>query len=74
MAPTVEYWLDNGVAFRVVELGAENTETAEMVYERREHVVVDNVPMFLFTGAEWAFLRQHEAEVIEYLKERGDAA
>ncbi len=22
----------------------------------------------LFTGAEWAFVRQHEAEIVEYLK------
>jgi hypothetical protein len=39
-----------------------------MVYEKRERVVVDNVPMFLFTGAEWAFVRQHEAEIVAYLK------
>ncbi len=66
--PAIDYWQENGVVFHVAELGAENTDTGEMVYERRERVVIDNVPMFLFTGAEWAYFREHEAEVIEYLK------
>ena len=70
----IEYWIGNGVRFRVVEIGAENRETAEMVYEKRPRVVVDDAPMFLFTGMEWGWLRKHEAEIVEYLKRRGPRA
>ncbi len=74
ISPTVQdavlYWEANGVRFRIDLLGAKNVETGETVYERREHIVVDNVPPFLMTGAEWAYLRQHEAEFIRYLKQR----
>ena len=75
VSPTVQdaiiYWEANGVRFRIDLLGAKNTETGETVYERRERVVVDNAPLFLLTAPEWAYLRQHEAEFIRYLKDRG---
>ena len=64
------YWEANGVRFRIDLLGAENSMTGETVYERRERVVVDNAPLFLLTAPEWAYLRQHEAEFIRYLKGR----
>ena len=66
----ITYWEANGVRFRIDLLGAENVETGETVYERRERVVVDNAPLFLMTAPEWAYLRQHEAEFIRYLKGR----
>jgi hypothetical protein len=70
----IEYWIENGVTFRVVEIGAKNIETGEIVYEKHPRVEVVNVPMFLFTGAEWGWLREHEAEIIEYLKGQGPRA
>ena len=70
----ITYWEANGeangVRFRIASLGAANVGTGETVYERRERIVVDNAPLFLLTAPEWAYLRQHEAEFIRYLKGR----
>jgi len=65
----VDYLRENGVVFRIETLGLENTETGELVYEKRPRIVLGNIPLSLYTGAEWGALRQFEAEIIEYLGE-----
>jgi hypothetical protein len=66
----VTEWEANGVVFRVENVVAVN-EFDEVIYEKKPRLILDNVPLFLYVAAEVAWLREHEDEVIEYLRERG---
>jgi hypothetical protein len=65
----VTEWEANGVVFRVEDAGATN-EFDEVIYERKPRLILDNVPIFIFFAAEVAWLRENEAEVIQYLREQ----
>ncbi len=66
----VTEWEENGVVFRVEDVVVLN-ELDEVVHEKKQRLILDNVPLFIFSAAEIAWLRENEAEVIEYLRERG---
>jgi hypothetical protein len=65
----VTEWEANGVAFRVEDVVVLN-ELDEVIHEKKLRLILDNVPLFIFSAAEIAWLREYEAEVIEYLRER----
>ena len=65
----VSEWEENGVVFRVEDVVVLN-ELDEVVHEKKPRLILDNVPLFIFSAAEIAWLREYEAEVIEYLRER----
>ncbi len=65
----VTEWEANGVVFRVEDVVVLN-ELDELIYEKKPRLILDNVPIFLYVAAEVAWLREHEDEVIEYLRER----
>jgi hypothetical protein len=66
----VTEWEANGVVFRVEDVVVLN-ERDEMIHEKKPRLILDNAPLFLFTAADIAWLREYEDEVIEYLRERG---
>jgi hypothetical protein len=66
----VTEWEANGVVFRVEDVVVVN-EFDEVTYEKKPRLILDNVPLFIFSAAEIAWLREYEDEVIEYLRERG---
>ncbi len=66
----VSEWEANGVVFRVEDVVVLN-ELDEVVHEKKPRLILDNVPLFIFSADEIAWLREYEAEVIEYLRERG---
>ena len=65
----VTEWEANGVVFRVEDVVVLN-ELDEVVYEKKPRLILDNVPLFIFSADEIAWLREYEAEVIEYLREQ----
>ena len=65
----VTEWEANGVVFRVEDVVVLN-ELDEVVHEKKQRLILDNVPLFIFSAAEIAWLRENEDEVIEYLRER----
>ena len=65
----VTEWEANGVVFRVEDVVVLN-ELDEVVHEKKQRLILDNVPLFIFSAAEIAWLRENEAEVIEYLREQ----
>jgi hypothetical protein len=42
-----------------------------VIHEKKRRLILDNAPLFIFSAAEIAWLRENEDEVIEYLRERG---
>jgi hypothetical protein len=42
-----------------------------VIYEKKPRLILDNVPLSIFSADEIAWLREYEDEVIEYLRERG---
>jgi hypothetical protein len=66
----VAEWEENGVVFRVEDVVVLN-ELDEVVHEKKQRLILDNVPLFIFSADEIAWLREYEDEVIEYLRERG---
>jgi hypothetical protein len=66
----VDEWEENGVVFRVENVVVLN-ELDEVTDERKPRLILDNVPLFIFSADEIAWVREYEAEVIEYLRERG---
>ena len=65
----VTEWEEGGVVFRVEDVVVLN-ELDEVVYEKKPRLILDNVPLFIFSADEVTWLREHEAEVIEYLREQ----
>ena len=65
----VTEWEANGVVFRVEDVVVLN-ELDEVIHEKKPRLILDNVPIFIFSAAEVAWLRENEDEVIEYLRER----
>jgi hypothetical protein len=65
----VTEWEEDGVVFRVENVVVLN-ELDEVVHEKKQRLILDNVPLFVFSAAEVAWLRENEDEVIEYLRER----
>ena len=65
----VSEWEENGVIFRVEDVIVLN-ELDEVTVEKKPRLILDNVPLFIFSAAEIAWLREYEAEVIEYLREQ----
>ena len=66
----VSEWEENGVVFRVEDVIVLN-ELDEVTVEKKPRLILDNVPLFIFSADEIAWLREYEDEVIEYLRERG---
>ena len=66
----VSEWEENGVIFRVEDVIVLN-ELDEVTVEKKPRLILDNVPLFIFSADEIAWLREYEDEVIEYLRERG---
>ena len=66
----VSEWEENGVIFRVEDVIVLN-ELDEVTVEKKPRLILDNVPLFIFSADEIACLREYEDEVIEYLRERG---
>ena len=66
----VTEWEANGVGFRVEDVVVLN-ELDEVIYEKKPRLILDNVPLSIFSADEIAWLREYEDEVIEYLRERG---
>jgi hypothetical protein len=67
-------WELNGVRFRTQTLGAKATDSNEVIHEKKERLVLDNMAPFVFNAVEVAWLRSYEDEVIEFLKERDEVA
>jgi hypothetical protein len=66
-------WLAQyGVTFSVKEMGAEN-DLGETVFEKKPRLIMHNLPVFLISAPEFAFLRKRESMCIEYVKAKGDA-
>ena len=65
----VTEWEENGVVFRVEDVVVLN-ELDEVIHEKKPRLILDNVPLFLYVADEVSWLREHEDEVIEYLRER----
>jgi len=67
-------WEQNGVRFRTEELGALAPDSDEVMHEKKERLILDNLAPFVFNAVELAWLRSYEDEVIEYLRERDEVA
>jgi hypothetical protein len=66
----VTEWEADGVVFRVEDVVVLN-ELDEVLFEKKPRLILDNVPLFMYVDdADVALLREHEDEVVEYLRER----
>jgi hypothetical protein len=69
----IEHYWHAGIGFEVEEIGAEYVDTGEMAHQKQKRLVLYGLPVFLMGAHDLALLRQHEAEIVEYLEGRDDA-
>jgi len=69
----IDHYWHAGVGFEVEAIGAEYVGTGEVSHQKQKRLVLYGLPVFLMGAHDLALLRQHEAEVVEYLEGRGDA-